>query len=1091
MRDQPVIQEAKIGLAGEVAERLIPGVDLPQFELMTDFSRHPQANSQLSVLSRPQPSNFAARIGALASQCGVTPSTAYLAILATLLMRYSGETSIVVGIGGREYAVNLDLSGDPSFCELLTRIASQGQVNDLCFTLAEITIAATPSDDGGQLSCQFASNLYRSETIERLLQHFESLATDIMARPHSRLSEFSFLSQAELTRLLHEWNKTSTEYPRDLSVHQLLEHSAKQFSKSCAVEFGDKTISFGELDVRSNRLSHYLAARGAGPGAIVGIMLDRSIEMVVALLAVLKTGSAYLPLDPSFPASRLEFMAADAGLAVLVTSGTLAVNIATSVPAVLMDREREAIHSMPEEALGRYVEGDAVAYVLFTSGSTGKPKGVQIQHRSVVNLLCGMQAHVQIQPQESLLAVTTLSFDIAGLELLLPLMTGSRIVLASSAQASDPIALRDLLHSTKPNLMQATPSTWRMLVDAGWTGSAGLKVLVGGEKVTRDIADALLERAAKVWNCYGPTETTIWSTICKLEQDGQPVTIGRPLANTSLYILDSHHHLVPQGCGGELYIGGDGVARGYLNRADLNEELFIANPFGAGRLYRTGDIVRYQPDGRLEILGRNDAQVKVRGFRIELGDVEEALAACPGVRAAAVVVGKDASGESVLAGYFETDHLSNTEASHVRGWLSTQIPDYMVPTFLVPMPALPLTLNGKIDRKALAIPEIQATPQPTPEVVTDRLEATLIGIWESVLGVRPVGRTHNFFDLGGHSVLAAKAFARMEKTLGTALPLATLFQAPTVEKLARVIRNSNWKPLWSSLVAIRPAGSTPPFFFVHPIGGNVLNFAGFCGHFGPDRPIYGLQARGLNGEEAPHTLVEEMAKDYIRGIRSVQPEGPYLIGGFSAGGVVAFEMAQQLSAAGQHVATLALLDTLILIPHVADGPLGARIGRWLRTAKMNFRYATRMRLPEFLSRKSTNFRMRRKLLTWQIREKLGLTVQPARLSAEEGFLLAIRRYIPRPYHGNATLFRAGDGSHYPESKLGWEGLIEGDLDVQQVSGDHDTILQEPHIGMLARLLEGCLEQAPLELPQKPGMAATSESTQRMGRLTPAIELAKL
>jgi amino acid adenylation domain-containing protein len=885
----------------------------------------------------------------------------------------------------------------------------------------------------------------------------------------------------ESRRLLVEWNATSAEYPRHLAIHQLFEQNAA--SDAVAVAFGTQTLTYRELDFRANQLAQCLALNGAGKGTVTGILLDRSLDMVVAVLAVLKTGSAYLPLDPAFPVSRLEFMAADANIAALVTSSTLASLINSSATAIFLDRD--PIDAMPAAPLGRDVDAESVAFVLYTSGSTGKPKGVEVEHRSVVNLLCAMQAHVQLGPEDSLLAVTTLSFDIAGLELLLPLMTGSRIVLASHAEVSDPLALRDLLQKTQPSLMQATPSTWHMLVDAGWTGSRAMKILVGGEKVTRDLADALLDRGAAVWNCYGPTETTIWSTISRLERDGQPITIGRPLANTTLYVLDPHRQLLPQGSAGELYIGGDGVARGYLNRPELNAGRFIPNPFGPGRLYKTGDIVRYQPDGRLEILGRNDAQVKVRGFRIELGDVEEALAACPQVRAAAAVVRPAASGESVLVGYVVAP---GANVSEIRSWLAHQIPDYMVPTFLVPMKELPLTLNGKIDRNALPNPDVEAA---VPEPITDRLEATLIGIWESVLGVRPVGRTQNFFDLGGHSVLAAKAFARMEKTLGTALPLATLFQAPTVEKLAQVIRNSNWKPLWSSLVAIRPAGKKPPFFFVHPIGGNVLNFVGFCGHFGSDRPIYGLQARGLNGEETPHTVIEEMAADYIRSIRSVQPEGPYFIGGFSAGGVVAFEMAHQLKAAGQEVATLALLDTEVLTLRLAEGSLGARFRHWVRTIKINLRYASRMGLPEFLVRKSSNFRMRRKLLLWAIREQLGLAIQPAKLTAEEGFLLAMRRYIPRPYAGNATLFRAGDGSDYPEPMLGWEGLIGDHLDIQQVSGDHDTILQEPHIGMLARLLEGCLENPP-RWEQGPAMNVdmNAASGGRTAPWTPAMELGK-
>jgi amino acid adenylation domain-containing protein len=1051
--------------------------DLARFELTPDFSRSLHATAQPSVQSRFVALSFATCLDEFAAHHGIASSALYLAALATLLSRQSGETTIVVGAGPKGDAVSLDLSGDPRFCDFLQRAPVPSSSS---FLVGGVEFSVDRQSDGIQLRCEFDAQFFRIGTIDLLLEHFELLLAEILRNPEQKLSDFSFLSEAERQRLLHEWNATAAEYPRQVSIHELFELSAARAPASTAIEFGAQTLSYAELDERANRLARYLIDRGAAPDAVVGILLERSFDMMVALLAVLKTGAAYLPLDPAFPESRLKFMAADASISVLITASGLDAKIKVDTRTVLLDQEQAAIERMPGGTLDRSVGAESVAYILYTSGSTGKPKGVQIEHRSVVNLLCAMQAHVQLQPPDSLLAVTTLSFDIAGLELLLPLMTGSRIVLASHAEASDPLALRDLVHRANPSLMQATPSTWRMLIDAGWNGARGMKILVGGEKVTREIADALLDRGASVWNCYGPTETTIWSTISKLERDGQPVTIGRPLANTSLYVLDAQCHLLPQGAVGELYIGGDGVARGYLNRPDLNGERFVPNPFGPGRLYRTGDLVRYQPDGRVEILGRNDSQVKIRGFRMELGDIEDALAACPQVRAAAVVVRTASSGEAVLAGYFTSAGAADVSA--VRTSLAKRLPEYMVPTFLVPMQELPLTPNGKIDRKALPAPQADIAPPPAPETVKDRLEATLIGIWEAVLGVHPIGRTQNFFDLGGHSVLAAKAFARMEKTLGTALPLATLFQAPTVEKLAQVIRNSDWKPFWSSLVAIRPAGTKPPFFFVHPIGGNVLNFVGFCGHFGPDRPIYGLQARGLDGEEAPHIVIEEMAADYIRSIRSVQPEGPYFIGGFSAGGVVAFEMAHQLKAAGQKVNMLALLDTLVVTPHLAESPLAMRIQHWAATLKMNLRYASRMRLPEFITRKSSNFRMRSKLLALGIAERLGVKIAPSKLSAEEGFLLAMRRYLPRPYEGDATLFRAGDGSDYPDPKLGWEVLIQGRLDIQQVSGDHDSILQEPHIGMLARLLEGCLENMPRHLPEYASVDAAGRAT----RSTPIL-----
>ena len=989
-----------------------------------------------------------------------------VAALAALLSRYTGDTEVVVALRPNA-PVLVDLTGDPTLTEIHAR------PHQLATEASELSFESS----GESVTCHYNAALYRASTIEAFLHHLELL---LAGNPNKKLSQLSFLSAGEVTLLLNDWNNSSAEYPSHLCIHHLLEQAAASDPSGIAAQFQAKTLTFAELNSRSNQFSQALADRGAGPGTRVGISLDRSLDMLVAVLAVLKTGAAYLPLDPAFPKARLEFMASDAAIRILVTSQSLAGTLDTDAMTLLVDDQPASKTATP---LNRAIDSADVAYVLYTSGSTGKPKGVEVSHRAVINLLHGIQSHVQLQPRESLLAVTTLSFDIAMLEIFLPMLAGARVVIASRTQASDPQALRTLIQQTKPALMQATPVTWRMLVESGWTGSPTLKMLIGGERVTRDIADALLERGAALWNVYGPTETTIWSTICRLERDGQPILIGRPIANTTLYVLDANLNLVPAGVPGELFIGGDGVARGYLNRPELTAERFIENPFKPGRLYRTGDLVRYLPDGRLEILGRNDRQVKVRGFRIELGDVENALAACPEVSATAAVVREDGGGEFVLSAYFVAK--SGADPAQLRAKLAACLPAYMVPTHLIALSELPLTPNGKIDREALCAYEAAPVPVTTAKT-TDALEATLIGIWEDTLNIRPIGLSDNFFDLGGHSVLAARIFAKMEKTLGKSLPLATLFQAPTIATLAAIIRKSEWKPMWSSLVPIRPAGTRPPFFFVHPIGGNVLNFSGFCGHFSPDQPIYGLQARGLNAQEAPHTSVEEMAADYIQNIRGVQPEGPYYIGGFSAGGVVAFEMARQFQAMAQPVGMIALLDTEILTLSQDEVSAGDHLHHWWRMAKVNLRYASRMSLLQFIGKKSFNLRMRRKLFAWAVRERLGLAIDPSVLNAEEAFLLAFKRYEPKAYYGDATLFRAGDGTEYLDPNLGWNGIIRGRLDICEVSGDHDTILQEPHIGMLAHLLEHCLERANSNDFHHIPIAPVQATGTRTPKLTPAI-----
>jgi len=1085
----------------------------PQFEVMPDHRRGATADAVGNILSRLLSIELTDALRPLSREHNATLFMTMLAGLTTLLHRYSGETDIVVGsqVAGRNtvdvepligpfintLVLRTDASGDPQFSELLSRVrdavsdalahqemplervaellkVERNADRNLLFNINfiyqrdfvkpwehggirmrpipsrspgamyDLNVFLVERNDGWRLSCEYNTALFFEDTVKRMLEHFERLLSAILEDPKRRISEYSFLSPAEETRILHEWNRTAAAYPSDSPFTRLFEQQVERTPNAVAVVFNAQTVTYRELNARANRFAHYLKRGGIGRGSLAGIQIERSIEMLVAVLAVLKTGAAYVPLDPSFPEMRLEFMKQDAGLELVITKPLLqSAEIAKQNGANLAEAADPADR----------------AYVIYTSGSTGKPKGVEIPHRALVNLLWAVLDSPGLTSRDALLAVTTLSFDIAGLELFAPLLAGARIVLASRDQAAGGAELRKLIAISGATVLQATPATWRMLIDAGWSNTPHLKMLCGGEPLSRSLADALLERGGELWNMYGPTETTIWSSWRRIERDGEPITIGRPAPNQFFYVLDQHQRPVPEGVPGELYIGGDGVACGYLNRPELTAERFVPNPFAPGRMYRTGDRARFRPNGAVEMLGRMDTQVKIRGFRIEIGEVEAALAGCPEVRNAAVVVREDATGEPVLAGYFVPVNAGNNAVDSIRHHLRQRLPEYMVPTYLTALAEIPQTPNGKLDRKALPSPEavrvIETDEQSAP---SDRLELLLTGIWEQVLSIRPIRRSDNFFEIGGHSVLAARMFARLEKTIGKALPLATLFQAPTIEKLAAVLRDSGWTPPWSSLVPIRPNGSKPPFYFVHPIGGNVLNFAGFAAHFDAEQPIYGLQARGLDGKEAPNISVEQMAADYIGDIRSVQPQGPYYIGGFSAGGVVAFEMARQLRAAGETVAMLALLDAKNHVPlrHAASSALSTRGATLVRTVRFNLRYAFHIGLGAFSRQKLKNWRLRAQLRLWTTKRSLGLNPDSRGLGVEEAFLFALRNYRPQPYEGDAILFRAKDELvSYEDPTLGWDGLV-GNLEIREISGDHDTILYEPHIGCLARVLDSCL-----------------------------------
>lgn len=924
----------------------------------------------------------------------------------------------------------------------------------------DLNIFLVERAEGWRVSCEYNAGLYYEQTVQQLLEHFEHLARAICGEPGRPISDYALLSAAEEHRILHDWNDTSADYPRQHCLYRLFEEQVERSPAGVAAVCGRESIKYAQLNARANQLARYLQGRGLGPETLAGICVDRSINMLVAVLAVLKTGAAYVPLDPSFPADRLAFMAVDAGLKLLITEEGYAGLINTEAPTVLIDAERSQIARYESANLPGAANGESLAYLIYTSGSTGQPKGVAVHHQALVNLLWAILKQPGIGPGDTMLAVTTLSFDIAGLELFAPLLAGARVVIATRAAASDAAQLRTLLAESGATVLQATPATWRMLIEAGWQGLPSLKMLCGGEALTPQLATALLNRGGELWNMYGPTETTIWSSWTRVRAANEPITIGRPAPNQSFYVLDSKLKPVPSAIPGELCIGGDGVARGYHNRPDLTADRFVPNPYAPGRLYRTGDRARYRQDGSVEVLGRMDSQVKIRGFRIELGEVEAALLACPGIQNAAVIVREDGSGMSFLAGYFVPEAPDQECAERVRIHLKQRLPEYMIPTRLIPLLVLPKTPNGKLDRKALPEPDaLRKASGNTEEVQYDALETTLIGIWESVLGIRPINRKDNFFEIGGHSVLAARMFGRMEKVLGKSLPLATLFQGPTIEKLAALLRDSGWTPPWSSLVPIRTSGSQPPFFFVHPIGGNVLSFAGFASHFDADQPVYGLQARGLDGKTSPNTSIELMAADYVHAIRAVQPDGPYYIGGFSAGGIVAFEMARVLQAAGERVDILALLDTKI--ESRAESSLAAstqRLSRLVRTIHFNIHYSLQIGPGPFLAAKVKNTKMRSGIRLWLTRKALGLN--PGVLDAEEAFLLALRTYTPTPLKCNAILFRAEDELlRLPDPSLGWSRLIDGQVDIQLVSGDHDTILQEPHIGRLARLLDSFLRDA--------------------------------
>jgi amino acid adenylation domain-containing protein len=638
------------------------------------------------------------------------------------------------------------------------------------------------------LQIEFDKTRFEPSTIMRMVGHMRTLLEGMLAGPQQRLKDIPMLSPAEHRQLIVEWNATQGEFSNE-TTHHLFEQQVESSPDAIAVSYHDQQVTYRELNARANQIAHYLRVLGVEAEDLVAICVERSADMVAALIGIWKAGAAYVPLDPGFPKERLGQILEDAEVKVLLTepqlNSILPGNLAKTV--YLNDPE---IAEQRRENLDANARPENLAYVIFTSGSTGRPKGVQIEHRAVVNFIQSMAQEPGLTAKDILVAVTTFSFDIAGLELFLPLLNGARVVIADRQTAVDPRRLAQLLESNSATVMQATPSTWRMLIESGWAGRPEMKILCGGEAFPPELAKELIPRCCSLWNMYGPTETTIWSTISLISDVNGSLPIGRPIANTQVHVLDRNLQPAPIGVPGELFIGGAGVARGYWKRPELTAERFIPNPFvraNGARIYRTGDLCRWREDGTLECLGRNDQQVKIRGYRIELGDVESRLGTHPDVQQAVVAV-QESGGDKKLIAYVIPSCGKLVNADELRTYLSERLPDYMVPPVYVTLDKLPLTPNGKVDRKALPRVEgLQSKTNFEGAAPANETEIRIAHIWEEILSIRKISRNSNFFDLGADSLSIMRARNRLEQVVGKEFAIVDIFRNPTVKLLAQFL----------------------------------------------------------------------------------------------------------------------------------------------------------------------------------------------------------------------------------------------------------------------------------------------------------------
>jgi amino acid adenylation domain-containing protein len=769
---------------------------------------------------------------------------------------------------------------------------------------------------------RYSSDLFDATTIARMFEHWQTLLEGIVAYPERHLSELPLLTEAEKQLLLVEWNNTAKEYPKEKCVHHLFEEQVARTPDAVAAIFEQERLTYQELNRRANQLAHYLQQRGVGPDILVGVCMERSLEMVVSLLAILKAGGAYVPLDPTYPHERLLFMLQDAQVSVLLTQERFKAELKQHAAQVIcVDAEWATLGEQPGGNPGgnpiSEVEPHHLAYMIYTSGSTGKPKGAMNTHRGICNRLLSMQDTYQLQPGEAVLQKTPFGFDVSVWEFFWPLLVGARLVVARPDGHRDSTYLIQLIVEQQITTVHFVPSMLRVFLEHHdvETCSSLKRVTCGGEALSFELQQRFFERlGAELHNFYGPAEAAVdvTSWACKRGSTLRFVPIGRPIANTDLYVLDAYLNPVPIGVAGELYIGGTGLGRGYFNRPELTAERFIPHPFSSqpgARLYKTGDRVRYLVDGNIEYLGRLDYQTKIRGVRIELGEIEAVLEQHPAVREAVVVAQDDGSGDKYLVAYVSLHKNETTTISDLHNHLKMHLLANMIPSAFMLLPALPLLPSGKVDRQALPKPDANTTLKEGDFVAPNSTtQYRLVQIWEELLNVHPIGIKDNFFYLGGHSLLAARLMDKIEQSFGKKISPATLFVGPTIEHLTDVLQaesNSSRVPL----VGIQTNGSKQPFFY---LPGTWNSGASYCfsiaRQLGPDQPFYILEPSYSDGPPQVPPTYESMATAQLEAIRTVQPQGPYRLGGFCNGGLGAYEMARQLLAQGEQVDLLVMID---------------------------------------------------------------------------------------------------------------------------------------------------------------------------------------
>ena len=986
-----------------------------------------------------------------------------------------------VVLSHEQYDDTPDFNGHPARLELFSNRYQQGRLG--------IYIRAYPERQDVRIDFLYDPSVFGDAEMMFIRDRFRFILEEIPKRSDVPLKRFGILPWDERRRIIHEFNDTAKEYPRGKTIADLLEEQVEKTPDRVAVMFRDQSLTYRRLNIRANRLAHYLQSLGVGKGVIVGLHLLPGLEMIVGLLGILKSGGAYLPLDPNYPQKRLSFMANDADISLLLTLDKWK----NAIPGrgfriVSTDSQRDTFDSFGPENPSRETDSDSLAYVMYTSGSTGRPKGVMGLHRGAINRFSWMWHAYPFQDNEVCCQKTSLCFIDSLWELFGSILQGVPLVIIPEHTVQNPHMLVQTLSDFRVTRTVSVPSLLRELLNLYTDLQQRLPLMKlwvsSGEPLPYDLCRRFYEAMPDsiLLNLYGSSEVTADATFFDtrlLEEITPKVSIGRPISNTNAYILNSEMEPTPISIAGELYIGGEGLARGYMNRPDMTETAFLPNPFLGDpqeRIYKTGDLARYLPDGNIEFLGRDDHQINVRGYRIEVGEIEYRLLENPSVKNAVVVARMIREDTIELVAYVVCDGELFVE--DLRSHLKSTLPDFMIPAYFVHLDRIPLNPNGKVDKQALPDPKVSRIDLKQQFLEPrDEMEEKLAEIWKTVLDIDTVGVLDNFFEMGGQSILAIRMMSKIQKEFGYELAPSALFQNATIAEMSRFLQQHPETPCRLILTALQPHGSRNPFFCVPGAGGNVIYFYLLSHHLGKDQPFYGLQAVGLDGKTEPHRSVEDMAFHYMEEMLAFKPEGTYLLGGHSFGGWVAFEIAQQLIRRGCKVGQLAVIDGFA--PDWFETPSnGSRDwddARWLMEIA-GFIESLFGKAPDndidlddvpkshdpldlFKHRLQELHEFFKDINTDQIRGLLNVFKVNYQMS------YAPKHFTPLPI----TVFRSEDilleGTDTVKAMdirskpdLGWAKYSKGPVDIVRISGDHMTIMVEPGVNLLAKRLRDCLDK---------------------------------